>query len=242
MEIEAEVSLSELVRNGTLNAEMGAVLWAAAHESISFITAAVPQLAGKSTLSRAALAMRRPETPLHRFGGEFAQLDALVRRQLGGYIVVEEFSNAPVPGYIWGEPVRRVFEALKYGYSLQATLHAGSVPEALNEITHGNRVADESASQLKLVLYVERFGSNRANFWRRLVEVYELHKIEDGKPIGHPLYRWRREDDSFEKVSDPHQFGRDRDLLDQRASVLQRLADDGRTSPGDLSQAASSLL
>jgi hypothetical protein len=241
MENEAEVSLSELVRNGTLNAEMGAVLWAAAHETISFITAAVPQLAGKSTLSRAALAMRRPETPLHRFWGEPAQLDALLRNQLGGYIVVEEFSHAPVPGYIWGEPVRRVFDALKSGYALQATLHAGSVSEALGEITHGNRVTDEGASQLKLVLYVERFGTNRANFWRRLVEVYELHKIEDGRPIGHPLYRWRREDDSFEKVSDPHQFGRDRDLLERRASVLQRLADDGRTSQADLRAAASAL-
>lgn len=226
-----ELSLAELVRNGTLNAEMGAVLWAAAEEGVSFITAAVPQLAGKSTLSKAVLALRSPDTPLHRVTGEAAEMEALKREQRGGYLIVEEFSHYPVmPGYIWGEPVRRVFDTLSAGYSLQATLHAGSVHEALHEITAGNQVSDEDASRLKLVLYIERFGTDRSNFWRRLVEIYELHKIEDGRPIGHPLYRWLKDSDQFEKTSDPHQFGRDREDLARRADLLQRLADEGQTS------------
>lgn len=241
MEEEA-VSLAELVRNGTLNAEMGAVLWAAAEEGISFITAAVPQLAGKSTLSKAVLALRPPDMPVHRVAGEAAEMEALKRDRRGGYLTVEEFSHYPVMrGYIWGEPVRRVFDTLSAGYSLQATLHAGSVEEALREITAGNQVSDEDASRLKLVLYIERFGTDRSNFWRRLVEIYELHKIEGGKPIGHPLYRWLRDGDRFEKVSDPHQFGRDREGLAKRAAVLQQLADEGRTSAADLRDAVTTF-
>jgi hypothetical protein len=235
--VEQEVSLAALVRNGTLNAEMGAVLWAAVDERASFITAAVPQLAGKSTVSRAVLALRPPEVGLHSFRGEPAELDRLQRGRFGGYIVVEEFSHAPVPGYIWGEPVRQLFETLAAGYSLQATLHAGSVEAALNEITAGNGVSDESASQISLILYIERFGANRADFWRRLVEIYELHKVEGGKPIGHPLYRWQKDTDSFEKISDPHQFGRDRDDLAGRAALLQTLADEGRTSAAEVGTA-----
>ena len=236
--MEEELTLAELVRNGTLNAEMGAVLWAAVDEGASFVTAAVPQLAGKSTLSKAVLAMRPDGVPLHRATGDEREIEALVRDRLGGYLTVEEFSRYPVmPGYIWGEPVRRVFSALSAGYSLQATLHAGSVAEALQEITAGNGVSDEDASQLKMVLYVERFGTNRTNFWRRLVELYELHKIEDGKPIGHPLYRWQERDDQFEKVSDPHQFGRDREDLARRTALLQGLAASGLTGHHDVGEA-----
>jgi hypothetical protein len=92
---------------------------------------------------------------------------------------------------------------------------------------------------LKLVLYVERFGTNRTNFWRRLAELYELHKIEDGKPIGHPLYRWQQDGDRFEKVSDPHQFGRDREDLASRAALLQGLAESGLTGHRDVSEAVT---
>jgi Flp pilus assembly CpaF family ATPase len=227
---EQQLSLAELVRNGTLNADMAAALWAAVDEQISFVTAAVPQLAGKSTLSKAVLAMRPPDVAVRPVRGEAAEIEALKQERQGGYLTVEEFSHYPVmPGYIWGEPVRRVFSALEAGYALQATLHAGSVAQTLDEIVAGNGVSEADASRLKLVLYVERFGTNRLNFWRRLVELYELHKVEDGKPIGHPLYRWQADGDRFEKVSDPHQWGRDRDDLARRAAILQELAGEGRT-------------
>jgi hypothetical protein len=235
-----ELSLAELVRNGTLSDDMAAVLWAAVDEQVSFITAAMPQLAGKSTLSKAVLAMRPPDVPVRPVRGEASEIEALRQERQGGYLTVEEFSHYPVmPGYIWGEPVRRVFSALETGYALQATLHAGSVAQALDEIVAGNGVSEADASRLKLVLYVERFGTNRLNFWRRLVELYELHKVEDGKPIGHPLYRWHADGDRFEKVADPHQWGRDRDDLARRAALLRVLADQGRTDMGSVRDAAA---
>src|SRR6266542_1281744 len=71
------LSVAELVRNGTMSAEIAAVLWAAVDAQLSFLTVAVPRNAGKSTTSNAVLALRRPEAPLHRITGVPAQLDSL---------------------------------------------------------------------------------------------------------------------------------------------------------------------
>ena len=235
------ITLAELVRNGTLNADMAAVLWSAVDEQVSFITAAVPQFAGKTTLSRAVLDLRPPGIPLHEVAGEPDVMDRLKAEPRGGYLVVGEFSRAPVPGYIWGEPLRRVMSTLSAGYALQTTLHAPTVDAAVEQFSVLNGVPDDDASRVKLVLYVERFGTNRSDFWRRLVEMYELHKVENGRPIGHPLFRWQPENDTFEKLSDPHQFGRDRDDLARRSELIARLALENRTSSDEVAASVAAF-
>jgi type IV secretory pathway ATPase VirB11/archaellum biosynthesis ATPase len=235
--VASAITLVELVRNGTLSADMAAVLWSAVDEEVSFVTAAVPQLAGTSTLSHAILDMRRPDIPLSEVAGEPELMARLQQEQRGGYLVVGEFSRAPVPGYIWGEPVRRVFSTLSAGYALQTTLHAPSIDATVEQISRANGVPDEDASRVKLILYVERFGAHLNDFWRRLVEVYELHKVEDGRPIGHPLFRWQADSDSFEQLSEPHQFARDRDDVARRSALIASLAAAGRTSTTEVAEA-----
>ena len=230
MHIPQEITIAKLVRNGTMSAEVAGLLWAAVDERVSFLTAAIPRFAGKSTTSEAVLAMRPPEVPLHLVTGEPDEMERLRRASLGGYLVVAEFSDAPVPGYIWGEPVRRVFDTLQAGYALQASLHAPSVLDAVLEVTQGNRVDDAAASAIGLVLYIERFGTNLSNFWRRLAEVYEVDRVERGRPVGRSLYRWLPETDRFEMVAEPRNFAQDASDLLARAEVLGDLARSGRTS------------
>jgi hypothetical protein len=152
--------------------------------------------------------------------------------------VVAEFSQAPIPGYIWGEPVRYVFDALDAGYSLQTCLHATSVVEGIEAVTMGNGISDEAASSLKLVLYIERFGDNPANFWRRLVEIFEVERVKDGRPVGQTLFRWQARNDSFEQTAAPKQFGSD---LEQRAGLIAGLALQGRTSAADVGDAVAAF-
>lgn len=236
----ANVTILDLIRNGTLSADMAGLLWEAVDEKLSFLTVALPRLAGKSTVSNAVLALRKPDVLLHPIYGDPRQTEALKRDHLGGYLVVNEFSQAPLPGYLWGEPVRRVFETLPAGYSLQTSLHARSVPEAIEVVTRGNGVSDEDASVFKLVLYIERFGGP-GDYWRRLVELYELHTVEGGKPVGHPLFRWQAATDSFEQVSEPHQFG-DAARLRDRVGLLERLAADPGIGEKELLQAVHSWI
>jgi hypothetical protein len=212
-----------------MSAEMAAVIWSAVDEQVSFLTAAIPRFAGKTTTSEAALALRKPGVPLHRIDGSRAQTDRLAQERLGGYLVVAEFEQAPMPGYIWGEPVRRVFETLDAGYSLQAVLHAGSVAEAISEVAHGNGVPDAQVAAFKLVLYIERFGTY-GNFTRRLSDLYELTGVENGRPVGRSLFRWQADGDRFEQLAEPQQWGKGSADLKRRAAVFAELAKEDRTS------------
>src|SRR5215217_2169266 len=123
-----KLSIAELAHNGTMDAEIAGTLWAAVDEKLSFITVAVPQNAGKTTVASAVLALRPTEVELNFVEGRSAdELQQLARDRRGGYIVVGEFSQAPMPSYIWGDAVRKVFKTLHAGYALQTSLHAPGV-------------------------------------------------------------------------------------------------------------------
>lgn len=236
-----EITLVELVRNGTMSEEVAALLWAAVDEKVSFLVVAVPRLAGKSTTSDAILALRPPGVPLHRVAGEAEVMDRLIKEQLGGYLVVAEFSETGRGDYIWGEPVRRVFDALHAGYSLQATLHAPSPVDAIMEITRGNGVSDEKASNIGLVVYIERFGDEVTGYWRRVAEVFEVDRVENSRPIGHTLYRWTPETDRFEAVEAPRGFAQDEHELLARGELLGDLARSGRTTSVEVEATVASF-
>ena len=234
-----EITIAELVRNGTMSAEMAATLWAAVDERRSFLTVAVPRFAGKSTLSNAVMTLRPPDEPLHQVDGSPELMQRLKQERLGGYLVVAEFSQAPVPGYIWGEPVRRVFETLAAGYSLQASLHAPGVEEAIRAVTDGNGVSDELASAFQLVLYIERFGDDEATFWRRLAEVYEVDRVQGGQPEGRTLFRWQADADRFDSVEAPRGVALGPDEIEKRAAIIADLVSTGRTSESDVAAAVA---
>jgi len=236
----AEITIADLVANGTMNAEMAAILWAAVDEQKSFLTVAIPRFAGKTTTSNAVLALRPPDMPIHHVAGEPEVMERLKRERRGGYLVVAEFAYAPVPGYIWGAPVRRVLETVhEGGYALQTALHAPGPEAGIMEVTHGNGVSDEHASTFKLVVYIERFGSGYAGFWRRVTQLYEVEGVEGGRPIGRPLFRWQEQDDRFEQLAEPSQWGRDRAALARRADVIRSLVEAGRTSAADVAAAVA---
>ncbi|HWO72088.1 MAG TPA: hypothetical protein VNN21_00855, partial [Dehalococcoidia bacterium] len=92
----AEITIADLVANGTMNAEMAAILWAAVDEQKSFLTVAIPRFAGKTTTSNAVLALRPPDMPIHHVAGEPEVMERLKRERRGGYLVVAEFAYAPV--------------------------------------------------------------------------------------------------------------------------------------------------
>lgn len=237
--MESPPTLAEMVRNGTMSAEMAATLWAAADGQHSFLTVALPRFAGKTTLSDAVLTMRPPEVPLHYVDGSPEMMARLSRERLGGYLVVPEFSQAPVPGYIWGEPVRRVFETLAAGYSLQASLHAPSATEAVRIVAEDNGVGDEQASAIDLVVYIERRGDEASGYQRRLAEVYELDEVRDGKPSGRTLFRWLQAEDRFETKEQPQHSTGDGSDIQERTAVLAELARQRLTSDADVAAAVA---
>ena len=229
------LSIAELVANGTMDAAIAGTLWAAAHEQVSFLTAALPRNAGKTTVASAILALRSPGVGLNYSYGDRAELQALRRESRGGYLVIGEFSPWPMPSYIWGESVRDVFDTLNHGYSLQTSLHAPDVESALQVITQENMVPDAAASHLKLVVHIE---ARRAatGVLRRVSEVFELDGVENGAPVGRTLHRWLPHEDRFETHSQPVNFGADREMLRRRREMIQRLVQSGETTIEDVAR------
>ena len=230
----SELTLSDLVRNGTMNAEIAATLASIAAEQRSFMVVAVPRFAGKSTVANAMLHCVPANAPVHRLSGDEAEIDRLKSDAVGGYLVVGEFSMAPVPSYIWGPPVRKVFETMRAGYSLSTALHAPSVDEAYAAICQSNGVPDDDASRLTYTVYIQRMGDDQDSFWRRVARVHEVDRVVDGRPQGRLLYRWRERDDSFEQVEKPRLLAVDADRLRKRARRLAELASSGRTGVEDV--------
>ena len=229
-------SILDLVRNGTMSAEMAATLWAAVDARWSWVAAAIPRLAGKSTVTNAMLELLPSAVPVHRLDGSEEEMARHKAAATGGYLVVGEFSRAPVPTYIWGAPVRRVFDTLTVGYSLATGLHAPGLQEVCDVICQGNGVADEQASFINLALYIRRFGDGPNDFWRRLAEVHEIDRVENGRPVGRLLHRWEESDDRSEVVEAPHSLREDADQMTARVARVTAMVEAGRMSSADVAE------
>ncbi|MBI2774062.1 MAG: hypothetical protein HYX56_06185 [Chloroflexi bacterium] len=198
-----EIGLSALVRDRTMSPEIAATLAAAAEERRSFLVFAIPRLAGKSTVVQAMLAHVPSGTPVRTVTGEPGEISRLASAGGSGYLVIPEISQAPVPGYIWGPPVRRVFAVLARGYTLAAALHAPSVEEAFAIVCGGNGVPDEDASRIDLAVYIRSIGEWQAPSRRVVEAVHEIHGVSHGKPRTRALHLWDEGADRFATVNEP---------------------------------------
>ncbi|MCL0055017.1 hypothetical protein M1N56_04000 [Dehalococcoidia bacterium] len=230
----SELTLIDLVSNGTMDAEIAATLSSVTSQQHSFVVVAVPRFAGKSTVIDAMLHCVPTNVPVHRLSGDEAEMDRLKLKRSSGYLVIGEFSKGPVPGYIWGSPVRKVFETMRVGYSLSTALHAPSMEEAYAAICQANGVPDEDASNLTYMVYIERMGDAEDSFWRRISQVQEVERVVGGRPQGRLLFRWSEKNDSFEQVEEPRLLGINRSRLRERACRITELVTSGRASVEDV--------
>ena len=232
------VTIVDLIRNGTMSSQMAAVLWAAVDARLSVVVVAIPRLAGKTTTGNAILSLLPPDVPVHRLSGDPAEMGTLKEAASGGYLVVAEFSQGPVPGYIWGAPVQSVFDTMTAGYSLLTSMHAPGLEETFDQICTGNGVTDEAASRIDLMLYIVRFGDDEDSFWRRVSELHEIDRVRDGRPEGRQLFRWVESEDRFEPVETPAFLRGAEAEVERRKAMLEELAASARRSPEDVARMA----
>ena len=128
----------------------------------------------------------------------------------GGYVLMSEVSQALMLDYLWGDPVRQVFAALHArDFALATALHAPGLDEAIAVICGENGVPSEHASCLDLVFYLRSLGDDWRHPHRRALEsMYELDRVEGGRPRARLLHRWLQDEDRFEEVDGPAFIGR----------------------------------
>jgi hypothetical protein len=204
----ADLTLPDLVVNGTMSPEIASTLEATARGRFSFLVVAIPRLAGKSTVTAAMLACRPKGAPMKTVGEDGIDMDALAAASVGGYLVVPEISEYPVtPGYIWGAPVRRAFARIGEDVALAAALHAPGAAEAIDVVCRGNGVPDEQAARLAIVVYIRSLGTDwRQPTGRRIATVHEVTSVQKGRPELRLLHRWDERSDRFETASEPRRI------------------------------------
>jgi hypothetical protein len=197
------LDLTALVRNRTVSPEIAALLEAVGRAQRSFLTLAVPRMAGKSTVMAAILANAPAGTPVRVLDSTRAFTEA-ERAEPGGYLVVPEVSPyAVMPGYLWGAPVRRAFALAERGFALATALHAPGVEAAFEVLGRGNGVPDEAAAGLEFTLYIRSLGRWQAPHRRVVAEVHQVHRVHNGVPDATLLHRWDEAADRFESVAAP---------------------------------------
>ena len=227
------LTILDLIQNGTMSAEMAATMWGAMDDRSSFIVAAGPRQAGKSTNTNAILELLPRELPVHDLTGETEQFDSLSSAVTGGYIVVAEFSNH-MPLYLRGEQVMRVFQTAEKGYSIAGTLHADTPEDLFYELRSHGPLRDDALARIRYLVFLAMRGTMENPLLRRVASVWEVSNVIGGTPAAQILHQWNEGDDSFDVVSAPTLLTATAAELTDRAAKLRTLAVAGQTSADDL--------
>ena len=220
-------TMIHLIKNNTLNSEMASTLWSFISAGTSFISSAVPRLAGKTTIANAALSLLGENVSIEKLDGSIEHMLSYKNKQPNGYLTISEISQGPFQDYIWGDEVRELFKVLRVGYSLMATMHARDDRDVFKQICFDNDIEDQDARRIGLVVCIKRFGDNDSNYWRRVSEIYQIHGVTNGIPKTSLLFRWDAGGDQFERVSEPisTNFNTNQSEIIRRAENLETLAE-----------------
>ena len=183
-----------------MSSDIAATLRDTAASRRSFVVMAVPRLAGKTTVMRAMLAEAPAKAPVRAIGIDGDDIGALLAQSRGGYVVIPEIAEGPwAPGYIRGAPVRRIFQGVGGDVSLATALHAPDPETAFGIICGTNRVPDDDAAKISLVVYLRSLGRDWQRPERRVVStVHWIEGVQGGRPQTRLLHRWNERADRFE--------------------------------------------
>ena len=121
----------------------------------------------------------------------FSLLKACMR-QRPEYIIV---------GEVRGREAQTLFQAMNSGHSTLSTIHAGSVFEAINRLTHDPINVPPvmfQALDLVVVQAIYTIGKTRI---RRCLSIHEIEVTKHGEIDAIPLFEWDIQHDTFKRIS-----------------------------------------
>jgi hypothetical protein len=180
-------SIVELIRAGTLDAELAATLWLLIEGRVPIVVAARERLVGKSTLLGALLDFLSPGVQTRELLGAMETFDWLPQAPELGWrrhahspeaiaetvrlrkrrppirpdntvLLIPELSDH-LPSYTWGAEARIAIRPATIGYGLAATIHADSLDEVFENLRRPPvALSDDELSRLGLVVILRRAG------------------------------------------------------------------------------------
>ncbi len=210
----------DLMRFGTMNAEMIAYFWMLVENKMNFMVIG-ETASGKTTTLNALMMFIPPDskvvsiedtreialmhenwiaevTKVGFAGEEGIEMYDLLRaalRQRPEYIIV---------GEVRGREALTLFQAMSTGHATYATLHAGSVSQLIYRLENEPLNVPRIMIQFLDSVVVQTLWIHKGVRKRRAIDVSEIFGVDptSKEMLVNPLFRWNPYDDSFVQESD----------------------------------------
>jgi len=220
------LSIVDLIKDGSITAEMAAFCWLTLQAGERFLTGAVPGGVGKTTLMAALLSFLPPEERIVTVSDRRV-IDNAISRPVEPPVtyLAHEIGSGAWFAYIWGRDARDFFRLSAGGARCVSCIHADT-PLQSWEALSGLGVGEEDFRRISLQLYMVADRTGRGV--RRRVR--SLCHFTGG--AHRPIYEWDGADDRFHRL-----LGRDElcKLAAEKLGATPQMADRlWRTRQGEL--------
>ena len=173
------MSAVELIGTPTIDSRLMATLWAVVHRRRSVMLASEAPQAGKTTLLSALVDFLPDDTTgifIRGWWEEFSWLDEIPAGT--GYLLINEMSDH-LPIYVWGRAARGSLILAGKGWGLGGTMHADSLPEALDDLRTSLGAEDAELAGVTIYLQYSAYATP-TGMYRRIEEAWHLRLDESG--------------------------------------------------------------
>jgi hypothetical protein len=173
------MSAVELIGTPTIDSRLMATLWAIVARRRSVMLSSEAPQAGKTTLLSSLVDFLPEGTTGIFVRGWWEEYDWLDEIEPGtGYLLINEMSDH-LPIYVWGRAARGALILAGKGWGLGATMHADSLPEALDALRSSLGATDADLAGLTIYLQYSAYATP-SGMYRRIEEAWHLSLDESG--------------------------------------------------------------
>ncbi|MDQ4034992.1 MAG: hypothetical protein M3153_03605 [Chloroflexota bacterium] len=173
------MSAVELIGTPTIDSRLMATLWAVVSRRRTVMLSSEAPQAGKTTALSALVDFLPDDTTGIFVRGWWEKYDWLDEIPPGtGYLLINEMSDH-LPIYVWGRAARGALVLAGKGWGLGATMHADSLPEALEVLRAELGATDPDLAGLTIYLQYSAYMTP-AGMYRRVEEAWHLRLDETG--------------------------------------------------------------
>ena len=173
------MSAVELIGTPTIDTRLMAALWAVVSRRRSVMLSSEAPQAGKTTALSALVDFLPDDTTGIFVRGWWEEYEWLDEIEPGtGYLLINEMSDH-LPIYVWGRAARGALILAGKGWGLGATMHADSLPEALDAMRTHLGATDTDLAGLTIYLQYSAYATP-AGMYRRVEEAWHLRLDADG--------------------------------------------------------------
>ena len=174
------MSAVELIGTPTVDSRLMAMLWAVVSRRRSVMLSSEAPQAGKTTALSALVDFLPDDTTGIFVRGWWEEYEWLDEIEPGkGYLLINEMSDH-LPIYVWGRAARGALMLAGKGWGLGATMHADSLPEAVEALQRQLGASDQDLAGLTIYLQYSAYLTP-SGMYRRVEEAWHLRLDETGR-------------------------------------------------------------